>query len=67
VLDFARLRAGRALNFELHLGGAVLDDAPAGAFDFILLNDCLGQVELTVLPAMAKRLPSLCKVWGCIV
>jgi SAM-dependent methyltransferase len=63
ALDFARLRAGGALNIEWRLSDWP-NDIPLGAFDLIILNDFLGERELTALTALAKRLPSLCKE-GC--
>ncbi len=66
ALDVARLRAGGALNVELRRGG-LPDDVPADAFDLIVLNDCLHDLELSALTATANRLPLLCKEGGRIV
>lgn len=66
ALDGARMRVGGAFNVEL-CKGALPRDLPAGSFDLIVLNDCLGSLGLDEVAGLAQRLPALCNDGGRII
>lgn len=56
ALNDAHMRVGGTFNVELQRG-ALPCDLPAGAFDLILLNDCLDDLEYDALAQLAQALP----------
>lgn len=63
ALERGRLRAGAVFNIEMRRG-VLPRDLPTGAFDLVILNNCLQDLNPADLTGLAQRLPALCKE-GC--